>query len=395
MRMENVENAPMRMLNAWTLELDDPAVAVAQILEQLDLENRLLAHSAGFITCSSDYVETGMVKAICDALPFEVVGCTTLTNAVNQEGGTLLLCLSVLTADDCRFVTALTPPLGDTAHTAITETFQHTAAQLGDRPGLILAFLPMLGAISGEFMLHALNEAASGAPVFGTIACDSDTAHYSNSFTIHNGVCSRDSISMLLISGNVRPHFVVTATSEQNLQKQQAIITSSEGSLLKKVNDMSAQEYFASIGLTHGKSIEGLSSVPFVVNYNDGSQPVARAIYSLNDDGSASCGGIMPEGGTLSIGRMDVDDILLTAEQSLEKLLKSAGVNSIIMFPCLGRNMVLGMTPLSEIEKVRGILGESLPWHLAYSGGELCPVYGSNGHTINRFHNFTFIACAI
>jgi len=108
--MENVENAPMRMLNAWTLELDDPAVAVAEILEQLDLENRLLAHSAGFITCSSDYVETGMVKAICDALPFEVVGCTPLTNAVNQEGGTLLLCLSVLTADDCRFVTALTPP---------------------------------------------------------------------------------------------------------------------------------------------------------------------------------------------------------------------------------------------------------------------------------------------
>ena len=103
----------------------------------------------------------------------------------------------------------------------------------------------------------------------------------------------------------------------------------------------------------------------------------------------------MPKGGTLSIGRMDVADILLTAEQSLGKLLKNEGINGIIILPCLGRNMVLGATPLSEIEKVRAILGDSLPWHLAYSGGEVCPVYGNHGHTVNRFHNFTFIACAI
>ena len=90
-----------------------------------------------------------------------------------------------------------------------------------------------------------------------------------------------------------------------------------------------------------------------------------------------------------------MDDILLTAEQSLKKLLQNAGINGIIMFPCLGRNMVLGAAPLSETEKVRKVLGESLPWHLAYSGGELCPVYGSGGRTVNRFHNFTFIACAI
>ena len=385
----------MKMLNAWTLEVDDSALAVSEILEQLDLHNRLLAHSAGFITCSYDYVETGTVRAICDALPFSVVGCTTLTNATSQEAGTLLLCLSVLTSDDCRFATALTPPLGDNAHAILSETFKHAATQLGAQPGLVLAFLPMLATVNGELMLHALNDAAAGTPVFGTIACDPDTARYRNSFTIHNGTCSHDGMSMLLISGNVKPRFVVTSTSELNLRKQQAIITSSEGSVLKEVNGMLAREYFSSIGLLQGEGIEGMSSVPFVVNYNDGSQPVARAIYSLNDDGSASCGGAMPTGGTLSIGRMDVVDILLTAEQALGKLLENESVNGIIMFPCLGRNMVLGLTHLREIEKVKEILGNSLPWHLAYSGGEVCPVYDSKGCTVNRFHNFTFIACAI
>ena len=385
----------MRMLNAWTLEADDSTLALNEILKQLDLENRLLTHSAGFITCSYDYVETGMVKAICDALPFEVVGCTTLANAVNREAGTLLFCLSVLTADDCRFATALTPPLENDSHAIINETFKQAAAQLGEQPGLILAFLPLLASGSGEQMLHALNDAATGTPIFGSIACDSDTAHYSNTFTIHNGVSSRDGISMLLISGNVNPRFVVASTSEQNLREQQAIITSSEGCVIKEVNGMIARDYLSSMGLQEGEGVDAITSVPFVVNYNDGSQPVARAIYSLRDDGAAVCGGIMPEGGTLSIGRMDEADILLTAEQSLKKLLTNEGLNGIIMLPCLGRNMVLGVNPLSEIEKVREILKDSPPWHLAYSGGELCPVYGSNGRPVNRFHNFTFIACAI
>jgi hypothetical protein len=383
------------MLNAWTLEVDDPDVAVGEILEQLDLDNRLLAHSAGFITCSYDYLETGMVKAICEALPFEVVGCTTLINAMGQEAGTLLLCLSVLTADDCRFATAITPPLGKNAPEVIGETFKKAAAGLGEQPGLVLAFLPMLGTVSGELMLNSLNDATAGAPIFGLISCDADTAHYSNSMTIYNGAHSRDGLSMMLVSGNVKPCFVVTATSEQNLRKQNAIITSSEGSIIKEINGLSAQEYVASLGLGQGKGVEALTSVPFVVNYNDGSQPVARAIYSINSDGSASCGGAMPEGGTLSIGRLDFDDIILTAEQSLGKLLKNEGINGIIMLPCLGRNMVLGLTPLSEIEKVQEVLGDSLPWHLAYSGGELCPVYTSDGCPVNRFHNYTFIACAI
>ena len=385
----------MKMLNAWTLEVDDSAAAVAEIMGQLTGQNQLLAHSAGFITCSYDYLESGMVKALCDALPFEVVGCTTLANAVNQEAGTLLLCLSVLTADDCCFATALTPPLRNDIHGVIGDTFREARARLDGPPKLTLAFLPMIGSIGGELLLTALDDAAEGSPIFGVTACDSDTAYYSNSYTIYNGEMSRDRLPMLLISANVNPHFVVTSTSEQNLQKQKAVITSSEGSVLKEINGVSAREYLSSLGLLQGGGIEALSSVPFVVDYNDGSQPVARAIYSLSDDGSAICGGVMPKGGTLSIGRMDVNDILLTAEQSLKKLVQNKDVNGVIMLPCLGRNMVLGLNFIGEIEIVRNVLGDSIPWHLAYSGGEVCPVNSSVGGTVNRFHNFTFIACAI
>ena len=385
----------MKLLNAWTLELDEPEAAVSEILQQLDPERNLQNHSVGLLTCSYDFIESGIVRAICEALPFDVIGCTTLTNANNEEAGSMLLCLTVLTADDCRFAAAVSGPLQQGSLEAeVNAAAQAAKAALGDPARLALALFPM-GDVGGEVMLGALTAALEGTPIFGTVACDSDTAAYSNTYVLFNGEPYRDRLAFFVVSGRVSPRFIVASTSEQNLQKQQAVITSSEGCLLKRVNNMTARDYFESIGLIAGKGVEGLSSIPFVVDYGDGSQMVARAIYGLNEDGSASCGGLMPEGSTLYIGRMDVEDILLTAGTSMAKLMETDALHGLILFPCLGRNMVLAMDPLAEVDIVRKAVGDRVPWHLAYSGGECCPVYDKDGHTENRFHNFTFIGCAL
>ena len=385
----------MKLLNAWTLEPDDPKIAVAEILGQLNLDDNAQKNSVGLLTCSYDFVESGMVKAVCEAIPFDVIGCTTLTNANNSEAGTILLCLTVFTADDCRFSVGVTNSLSEDFESEISAVAKRAKADLGEEPKMSMALFPMFG-IGGEIMLGALDRALQDVPIFGTVACDHDTAEYSNSYTIYNGECFRDRLAFFLISGNVNPRFVVAATSEQNLRKQQAVITSSEGCLIKEINNMTARDYFKSIGMIAGKGIEGMSSVPFVVDYGDGSQPVARAIFGLNEDGSALCGGYMPEGSTLYIGRMDEEDILLTAENSIKDLLKTDGLNGIILFPCLGRNMVLVMDPLAEVNLVQKLIGDQLPLHLAYSAGECCPVYyAEDGRFANRFHNFTFIGCAI
>ena len=385
----------MKMLNALTLELDEPTIAISEIFEQLDLEHNAQKNAVGLLTCSYDFVESGMVKVICEALPFDVIGCTTLTNANNLEAGTMLLCLTVFTADDCQFSAVVTESLRENLEGEVGTAVARAQANLGADPQMALALFPMFG-LGGEIMLTALDNALEGLPIFGTVACDFDTAEYSNTYTIYNGECFRDRLTFFLISGNVKPRFVMAATSEQNLRKQQAVITSSEGCIIKEINNMTAREYFMSLGMTAGKGIEGMSSVPFVVDYGDGSQPVARAIFGLDEDGSAVCGGYMPEGSTLYIGRMDEKDILLTAENSIMELLNTEDLNGIILFPCLGRNMVLVMDPMAEIELVTKLIGDKVPWHLAYSAGECCPVhYVDNAKLKNRFHNFTFIGCAI
>ncbi|MCL2028921.1 MAG: FIST C-terminal domain-containing protein [Deltaproteobacteria bacterium] len=384
----------MKMLNAHTSEADDPKYAVKEILEQLDPEKNLLANSAGFITSSPDFVETGIVKAICDALPFPVVGSTTIINANNNEAGTIQLTLTVLTADDCRFSVASSTVADQHFEKPLTESYIKAKGDLGGEPGLVLAFLPLLHSISGEEMLQAFEKASGGIPIFGTIACDPDTAHYSNSYVIDRGHSGQDTLALLLIGGNITPRFVVATSSEENLYYHHAVITSSEGSIIKTINGKSAKDYLTSVGLIFEDGLDGASAVPFIVDFNDGSQPVARAIYALKPDGSAVCGGLMPEGGTLTIGRLDQNDVLLTAEQSVARLKQSGEVNGMIMFSCLGRNMVLGVEYLAEIDRIRAACGEGFSWHMAYAGGEVCPVPGGDRAWTNRFHNYTFIGCA-
>ena len=384
----------MRMLNAYTSEADEPKNAIGEILEQINPEKNLLANSAAFITCSPDFVETGMTMAICDAFPFPVVGCTTIITANNKEAGTIQLSLSVLTADDCSFSVASCTVADQHFEKPLAESYIKARENLGGDPGLVLAFLPLLRFISGEEILQALEKVSGGLPIFGTIACDPDTAHYSNSHVIDRGFSGQDTLALILIGGNITPRFTVASASEENLYYHHARITSSEGSIVRTINGLSARDYLASVGLTNGDALDGATAVPFVVNFNDGTQPVTRAIYALNPDGSAVCGGLMPEGGTLSIGRLDQEDVLLTAEQSVARLKENGEVSGMIIFPCIGRNMVLGLEYLAEIDRIRAASGDGFPWHAAYSAGEICPVPGRDKPWMNRFHNYSIIGCA-
>lgn len=384
----------IKMLTAHTLEPDDPQAATEDILRQLDLKSRQMKNTAAFLTCSYDFIETGAVEQLCRALPFDVVGCTTLMNATDGEADTMMLALTVLTSDSCSFSASMSQSLGENMQQSISCAWETAAAALPEKAALVLAFAPLIREVGGELILNALDDAVGGAPIFGTIGSDQDTSEYSETHTIFNGRCSRDGLAVLAISGNISPYFLVASASEDKIQKQKAIITSSEGSVVREINNTPTIQYLKTLGLTKGDGVEGMSAIPFIVNYNDGTQSIARAIYMLTPEGYAVCGGAMPEGATLSIGAIDYEDILLTAGEAMDALLATGRKNGLILFPCLGRNLVLGTDIRAEIDLIESRLSDSgIPYHLSYSGGEICPVYGDGEKTLNRFHNFTFIAC--
>lgn len=380
------------MINASTREIDDPEEAVREILAQLDLEKRRLRNAVGLIACHADYLESGVVKALCEALPFDVAGCTTLGSSVNGEYGMELLSFSVLTSEEERFSTAFSPEISSGGVEAVQALYRSAGTE---KAALTLAYAPMHSAMGGPAILEALDRSSGGTPIFGALA-SYHASSLSNSRVIYNGEAYKDGLALVLIRGNIKPCFFITTIPENKIQKQAAVITKSEGCVVQKVNETTPLEYFDSLGLLSGEKLSSGKIMPLIVKYNDGTEAVARGIYSLTPEGYMICGGEMPEQATFAVGTLDYNGVIETAESTVARTLEAVPKDegSLLMFPCFSRGMVLGPNADDELRKVVSLAGGK-PYHLCYAGGEICPVSNDEGAFLNRFHNFTFTICAL
>lgn len=381
----------VRAFTAYTNEIDDEEIAVSEILEQIDI-TKLGKNSVGILTCYYEFIDTGVVKALSDKLPFDVIGCTTMGNAANGKYGHLALTLMVLTGDDVEFSAAVSVSLSDEQEIPLRNMYAAAAAKHEAKPAFIIAFMPLMYNIGGEVFLNILDD-VSNLPIFGTLAVD-NTKDYHESKVFYNGETYVDSLSMVIVSGNVAPKFLIASLSDDKSLKQKAIITDSELNILKEVNGIPVVQYMQSLGLVNNGHIEGPSTIPFIVDFNDGTKPVIRAIFAQTPEGYAVCGGVMPIKSTLSIGSLDYNDVMDTTCKIMQEIFeyRQAG-SALLLFSCVGRNYALGVKTTDEMEKVIDTLGESIPYQLTYSGGEICPLYDSDGKLKNRFHNDTIIAC--
>jgi hypothetical protein len=257
---------------------------------------------------------------------------------------------------------------------------------------MVFAYAPMMGTVGAAPILEEINRLCGGIPVFGTISCDS-TSDFHECRVIHNGKAAKDTLALVLVNGNINPQFFVNSITEDKIQKLTAVITESDGCLVKKVNDMPFLDYLATVGLSKEGVIASPTSFPIMVNYNDGTKPAGRGIYALTPEGYALCGGEMPVGATVSIGTLDYNGVLETAESALAKALESGDVSGLLMYPCLTRNLMLGPNSDDEMKRVIERLGGKYPYQICYSGGEICPVPTGDGKLLNRVHNFTYIIC--
>jgi hypothetical protein len=384
----------IRTLTAYTENIDDPAAALAEIRTQLDLEHRLLKNALGILACHYEFVSSGVVKAVSDAMPFDVLGTISSVQGTGQAGGSLFFSLMVITSDTVTFSTALSPSLKTGPAKAIGEAYRAAEGEAG-RPSLIFVFAPFMVENSGDEYIRVLTEASGGVPCFGTLAVD-DTPDFHECYMLHQGEHYRDRMSLVLCYGEIHPRFYLATISRDKILEHSARITSSEGHVLKEVNGKPVVRFFEALGLTKASETSyAMTSLPFMLDYNDGTPQVSRVFISLNDQRYAVCAGAMPEGSTLSIGVFDKNDVILTTGKTLEEVLKdSAHAEGMLVYSCISRGMTLGSELLAEMELVRNRIAGNAPFLMAYSGGEICPtLVRPDAAAINRFHNNTFVLC--
>jgi hypothetical protein len=247
---------------------------------------------------------------------------------------------------------------------------------------------------SGDDYVNVLTAASGGVPCFGTLAVD-DTVDFANCFMIYDGEHCNDRMAMLMIYGDVRPRFFIATISRDKILDKSALITKSEGHVLMEVNDRPVVEYFENLGLTKAsETAYAMTSLPFMLDYNDGTPWVSKVFIGLSPEKHAICAGAMPEGSTLYIGVFDKADVMFTSEEAVGKALDDIeGASGILIYSCISRSMSLGADQLMEVDMIKEKISDKLPFMMAYSGGEICPTRISEETATNRFHNNALIVC--
>ncbi|MDR3355384.1 MAG: FIST C-terminal domain-containing protein [Synergistaceae bacterium] len=369
-------------------------------MEQLELKGGLLENSIGIVTCYSHFIESGTLKAVCDALPFGIVGSTTLSNATPGSVGNMLMTVLVLTGDDVSFEIGLTEPILSNDENVLREAYESASAKLGRRPSLMLSFVPLLMNVSSDFYVETFTRISGGVPNFGMLSVDHNS-DYRESQVICNGEAYLDRYAFVLVSGGITPRFFSSHVFPEKIYREKGVVTASSGNHLQEVNGRPVVDFLLSLGLKKGDdgSIIGINSFPFIVDYNDGTTPILRAVFAQTPEGYAVCGGDIPTGSTLSVGFLDEKEVIATAVATLEDVIASGDFNCAIMCSCIGRYFYLGYNPDGEIDEVRRFMDVTgIPYLFSYSGGELCPVYAIDGggeSTTNRNHNNTFVICTL
>lgn len=390
----------IKTLTAYTLEVDDVELAVSEILAQIEPSKNLLKNTVGLLHCSTYFVESGVVRALCEALPFRVVGVTTVGSVVHDEVNEIILALMVLTGDDVSFAVGLTEPIVSPDPAPLKKAYEEAASTLSGPPAVAISYFPVVTAkvgAGGDFVIRTMSEVSGGVPVFGTMPID-NTHDFHDAKIICDGADYTDRFAFILLQGNIRPRFYLGAVSEENILQERGIVTESRGTALYSVDDTPILEYLKStlkLALDE-KDPSSVHMIPLVVDFNDGTPPIVRAMNAFTEENVAICSAELPVGTTLGVSRFSRDVVMETTARLMKTILENeADAGGLLMYSCAARYWALGLDSLIEMEAVRDALtGSPLPYLLGYSCGELCPVAGADGKPTNRLHNYTFIACA-
>ena len=390
----------LKCASVFTYEIDDPEAAFKEIKHQLDEKITFLEHTTGVIMCHPEFIASGVLKHICENLPFDLTGVTTSSQAVNDEAGELMLTIFVMTSDDVSFRTGVTGALRENIDTEVKTAFDKATQGVDHSPKLALIFPPFILKNAGDVYVNACQKIIPDTPIFGAVAID-DTISFSESETIYNGVSYETAMPFVLFYGNINPRFIVGTFPQDNVMPYKGEITKSNGPLVHEINNINARQYFESIGFVNNGALnENYLFVPFVIDQKKRADydgiPVVRRLASFMEDGTAVFRGYVDEGSTFTLLTCGTADVLTTTRQKIKQLNDLPDVNGVLLFPCIIRRMmIMRDNPQLELEAARDTINPKIPYMMGYACGEICPTLIKNSIPTNRFHNYSLIILVI
>jgi len=400
----------IKILNAYTQELDDPGKAVSEILEILDMKKNLLKNAVALLFCHVKFIEANIAEAVYNSLPFDVLGCTSQYIGIPvNTGGTpavdsgVMLTVTILTSDDIVFSSGVTGPLNkENVEKHVSDLCRRTVSFHSEPPSLAFAFPPTMTSVPADIMAESLDRACGGVPIFGSVALDMGTyiqhprtiykAGGESGSSAESGTFS-DRMAVLFFRGSLKPRFFHSSFPENSILSWDAVITGAEGHRIISINNSPALSFIQNLGFFQDDAHDGILVYPLVIEYPDNGTNVV-VIQDIGPEGQLICSRNVKVGGILNIGAVTADSVLENIRNITRDLKKDGNGSGFFMFSYFLRNVVLGGSSQAEVELVNKELdGYAGSWLFLNSGGELCPCYTENGKLVNRFHQYALIAC--
>ena len=387
----------LKCASIFTYEIDEMEVALEELQKQLDEKITLLDNTVGIILCHPEFISSGTLRYLCDNLPFDIAGATTSAQAVNNETGTLMLTLFIMTSDDTRFKTGVTGILDENIKETVKEAYENASKGENGQPRLALLFPPNLYKSSGDDFVKAWHDCIPATPIFGTLAMDDTPSFVEESETIYNGETYERAIPFILCYGKINPRFVIGTLPEEKAMPYRGEITKANGPFVHEINGMSTYRYFESIGFeSEGTSKVNYFFMPFAIDQKarpdyDG-VPVIRVLDSYVEDGSALFHGNVDEGSEFTLIKSEPADVLATTKEKAEYINNLPDVNGVLLFSCIIRRLVtMNNNTDEEFEMVKNTLRPDIPFMMGCAGGEICPTLTKNDSPTNRYHNYSLV----
>jgi len=390
----------MRSYVITIAEADDTELALVDLKEQLSKVN-LLKNTIGIVSVNPEYVQPGIYSAVAKAVPFPLVGMTTLSQTANGKTGTFLLSIMALTSDTCEFAYG-TSDIITKENDAVELTqkcYKNILSKLEGTVRLVFLYAPYTEYRCTNEYIRAISAVDGRVPVFGSLANADMVNLFDEMKTICCERCFSDRLVMLLISGDISPEFYIGSVSKEAVVMPDiGEVTDARDNHVMKINDISVGSFFEKIGYFVGDARnQGLLTSIFIVDTKDETGNIvsstSRGILSLNDE-VVIFGGSVPVGSVLSLATTTKDIVLTTAKDVAAQIKENCSGKTVLMYSCIGRRFSLLDEPIREYEVLNEHLSNSGFNYLAScSCGEICPTSVTETAAYNSEHNQALIAC--
>lgn len=181
------------------------------------------------------------------------------------------------------------------------------------------------------------------------------------------------------------------------------LVSESAGNIIKKIDGKNAcylyEDYFAKTVKELKKELQRVNILyPIGMYLNGESEYLLRNIISLNDDGSITTQGDVPQGSSVRLMIATKESCLEAARQAALQVkigLKDKKAEFAMVISSASRGYLLGRQAYSEIKTIRETLGHETPLFGFYSYGEYAPLGSINYYGQTYLHNQTIAVLGV